>query len=90
MRKSRHLSRRAARDKGKISLAKYFQTFKVGEKVTLILNSAVSKGHFYSKFYGKSGIVKEARGRCYEVMVKDGAADKLVIAHPIHLQKVQK
>jgi large subunit ribosomal protein L21e len=89
MRKTRHLSRRGFKEQGKISLARYFQMFTVGEKVTLLSNSAVSKGHFYSKFHGKSGIIKEARGQCYEVMVKDGAAEKMVIAHPIHLRKAK-
>jgi large subunit ribosomal protein L21e len=75
------------RDKGKISISKYFAEFKAGEKVVLKAEPAVQKGIYHLKFHGKVGIVKGKSGRCYNVTIKDGNKPKLVIVHPIHLKR---
>ena len=75
------------RDKGKISISKYFAKFKAGEKVVLKAEPAVQKGIYHLKFHGKVGVVKGMSGRCYNVVIKDGNKPKLVIVHPIHLKR---
>jgi len=87
-RKTRSKLRKSLRKKGKISIKKYFQKFKEGERVYLKAEPAIQKGMFFPKYSGKSGVVKRKKGNCYEVLVKDKGKEKILIVHPIHLKKV--
>jgi len=62
------------------------QSFKKDQKVHLILESSFHKGEPYTPFIGKTGTIKSQRGKCYEVSIKDGNKEKLLIIHPIHLK----
>jgi len=87
-RKTRQLLKKSSANRGKISLKKYFQDLKQGEKVKLIAEPGVQSGNFHNRFYGKVGVVKNKKGSCYEVKIYDGKKQKLLIIHPIHLKKV--
>ena len=88
-------NRRKTRDKlskpksqrGKISITKFFQELKEGDKVVLKAEPAVQSGIYFRRFHGKAGTVKAKRGTCYEVEIKDFNKSKTVIVHPVHLQK---
>ncbi len=86
-RKTRHKFKKSTREKGKLSLNRYFQELKTGDKVCLKIDSAMQKGRFYPRFHGKTGTVKGRRGFCYEVSVKDGQKEKTLYVHPLHLVK---
>jgi large subunit ribosomal protein L21e len=87
-RKSRHKLRKHYKDKGKIPLSKYFQTFESGEKVNLKINSSIKKGQFFPRFHGLTGTASGImKGSCYEVTIKDGNKKKTLFVHPIHLLK---
>ena len=86
-RKTRYKFRKEKRQRGKISLTKYFQTFSVGDRVYLTVESAVQKGMYHPRFMGKSGIIKAKRGRCYEITINDIGKEKTLIAHPVHLRR---
>jgi large subunit ribosomal protein L21e len=88
-RKTRSLLKKSKKNKGKISLRKYFQSFKQGDKVQLVMEPAVHEGMFYPCYYGKVGTVMKMRGRCYEVEIYDGSVSKIIITHPIHLKRIQ-
>ena len=87
-RKTRYKLKRDKRKKGKISLNEYFKVFKPGDKVNLTANSAVQKGMYHPRFYGKAGIIKAKQGNCYQVLIKDKNKEKTVIVHPVHLRRV--
>ena len=87
-RKSRYKLKKNVRRKGKISLSRFFQTFDENDKVRLIAEPAYQKGMYFPRFHNKYGIVKNKKGRCYEIMIKDGRKQKLLIVHPVHLKKV--
>ncbi len=88
MRKTRQKLRRNAREKGKIPLGRYFQTFEKSEKVGLKIDSNVHFGQFHPRFHGTTGtITGSMRGRCFGVVIKDGSKSKLLFVHPIHLVK---
>jgi len=87
-RKTRHKLQKNVRQKGKISLTRYFQNFKQGETVLLVPEPSIHRGMPFPRFQGKSGVVKLKRGRCYEVQIKDGSLNKLLIVHPVHLRKI--
>jgi|APSaa5957512622_1039677.scaffolds.fasta_scaffold222198_2 ribosomal protein L21E len=87
-RKTRHKFKKSIREKGKISLSKYFQEFSAGDCVSLKINSNVQKGRFFPRFHGNDGkITGNMRGSCYEVKFKDQKKEKIIYVHPIHLIK---
>ncbi len=87
-RKTRHKLTKSVREKGKVSLSRYFQSFKVGEKITLVGESSIHEGMFHPRFHGKSGMVSGKRGKCYEIEIKDGSLSKTLVVHPVHLRKI--
>ncbi len=85
-RKTRSKLRKQYRQKGKISISKYFQNYKEGNKVRLKAEPAVQGGMPFPRFQGKSGTVVGKQGECYKVEIKDGNMKKTVVVHPIHLK----
>ena len=85
-RKTRYKLRKEKRKRGKISLSNYFQSFNVGDRVSLGAEPAVQKGSYNFRFMGKAGVIIGKRGNCYEVSIKDGGKEKMLIVHPIHLR----
>ncbi len=75
------------RERGKLSLTKYFAKFSEGDKVVLKAEPSVHKGTYHTRFHGKQGIVKAKQGRCYAVSIKDGSKQKTLIVHPVHLKR---
>ena len=68
-------------------MTRYFQSFAPGDRVYLTVESAVQKGMYHPSFVGKSGIVKDKRGKCYEVTINDLGKEKTLVIHPVHLRK---
>lgn len=87
-RKSKFKVQQTIRERGKIPLSKYFQTFTRGDKVGLKIQGNVVKGRFHPRFHGLTGTVTGTmKGVCYEVIIRDGGKEKLLYVHPIHLLK---
>ena len=86
-RKTRSKLKKNVRNKGKLSIRKYFQSFKEGDKVYLIAESSVQKGMYLPRFHGKSGKIKGKQGNCYFVEIKDHNKTKSLLVHPVHLKK---
>lgn len=86
-RKTRYVFRKEPRNKGKLSLTKYFQTFKQGEKVLLKAEPSVHAGLYFRRFNAKSGTISRKQGACYFVKVNDGGKTKQILVHPIHLTR---
>ena len=85
-RKARYKLRKERRQRGKISISRFMQSFDAGQRVHLSIESSYHKGEYHLQYVGKTGIVKGMRGKCYEVMIKDGNKEKLLIIHPVHLK----
>ena len=51
------------------------------------IQTAYQKGMYYPRFHGKSALVMNKKGHCYEVLIKDGGKEKMLIVHPIHLKR---
>jgi len=86
-RRTRHKFQKTRRQKGKVSMQKYFQEFKEGDKVMLAAEPAVQKGMYFRRFHSNVGIVAGRQGRCYAVRIKDLGSEKTVIVHPVHLKR---
>ena len=87
-RKTRYKFRKQKRSRGKISMTDYMQSFVVGDRVCLHVESAVQKGMYFPRFMGKMGIIKGKRGNCYEVSINDMGKGKVVFVHPVHLKRL--
>ena len=86
-RKTRQKYSKTLRQKGKISLRKFFQEFSEGDKVTLKIEPAYQRGLYHRRFHGKQGVVKGKQGDCYLIDVKEESMKKTFIVHPVHLKK---
>ncbi len=84
---SRHKFRKHFRSRGKVSITKYLQTFKEGDRVYLHAETAVQKGLYHARFHGMTAIVTGKQGRSYEVEFNDQKKVKKLVIHPIHLTK---
>ena len=87
-RKTRHKLAKNIRTKGKISLAKYFQEYKEGDKVYLCAEPSIHGGMYYPRFHGKAGTIMAKRGKCYEIKIKDVKMEKILVVHPVHLKRL--
>lgn len=88
-RKTRSIMRKPLRERGKLSVSRYFQKYSEGDKVCLKAEPSVQKGIYFRRFHGKTGIIESKRGNCYNVRIKDINKEKVLIIHPIHLKKLQ-
>lgn len=86
-RKTRSKLKKSHRQKGKISITRYFQEFKEGERVILKAEPSIHHGMYFPRYHGKSGTVKSRKGRCYEVLINDLGKEKTLIVHPVHLKR---
>jgi len=87
-RKTRQIFSKSKKQRGKISIAKLFKEYKNGDKVVLKAEPSVQKGLYFRRFHGKVGVVREKKGSCYEVVVKDFKKEKSLIVNPVHMKKV--
>ncbi len=89
-RKSKFKIQQNIRERGKIPLSKYFQTFAAGDKVGLKIQGNVVKGRFHPRFHGLTGTASgKMSGACYEVQIYDGNKEKTIFVHPIHLVRAK-
>ena len=86
-RKTRYKTKHDYRYKGKLSLRKYFQVFKVGDKVSIKLHPMIQEGRCFPRFHGRSGQIVGKKGKCYELSIIDGKKEKTLCVHPIHLKR---
>ncbi len=88
--KTRTIFRKKPSLRGKFSLTKYFQAFKVGEKVLLKAEPAIHGGMYFRRFNARMGIIAGRQGDCYLVSINDLGKKKTLIVHPVHLKRYQK
>ena len=88
--RTRHKLKKGLRQKGKISLRRFFQEFSVGDAVCLKAEPAYQKGMYFPRLYhGKTATVTGKRGQCYILSIRDQNQMKMLIVHPVHLDKIQ-
>ncbi|MBU0461545.1 MAG: 50S ribosomal protein L21e [Nanoarchaeota archaeon] len=86
-RKTRSKLKKNVRNRTKISLSKYFQKFKEGERVILKAEPAVQKGMYLPRFHGATGTITGSQGACYLIKIKDKNKEKILLVHPVHLKR---
>jgi ribosomal protein L21E len=86
---TRYKLQKSSRDKGKLSMTRFFQSFNEGEKVLLTAEPAYQKGMYFPRYHGVVGVVNGKQGSCYNVAIKDHDKEKIIVIHPVHLKKMQ-
>ncbi len=84
--KARYKLKKERAHRGKVSISRFMQTFKAGQRVNLSIEPSLHKGLYHLRFVGKTGVVKGPKGKCYEVIINDRGKEKLLIIHPSHLK----
>jgi len=82
------VGKKSIRTKGKISLSRYFQKLKNGERVAVIREKAIQSS-FPKILQGRTGVVEEKRGKAYLVRIKDQNQEKRYLIEAIHLKKIE-
>ena len=88
-RKTRHKMQKPSKEKGRIRLSAFMQTFNIGDKVVLVADPSYQKGMYLPRFHGKVGTVLSKRGNSYEVEIHDFAVSKTIFIHPVHLKRLK-
>jgi len=80
--------RKQLRTRGKLKLSNYFQEFKQGDRVAVVMELSVNP-KFPKQIQGRSGEITSKRGSSYVVKIKDLNKEKQYIIHPVHLKKLK-
>ena len=81
--------RKNIRERGKVSLSRYFQELQEGNHVALVHNQSF-KASFPKSFHGSIGVISGKQGKTYAVKLLNGKKLKTLLVHPIHLKKIKK
>lgn len=87
-RKTRNKFKKPIATRGRIPIRGLLQSFNTGDKVVLCADPCYQKGMYFRRFHGKIGVVQKARGRVYEVSLKDAGKSKIILVNPVHLRRV--
>ncbi len=82
---TKSITKKKIRNRGMPSAGRVLQTFNIGAKVQIEVESAITKGMPYLKYNGRVGTIERAQGGSYIVKIKDGNKPKEVIVAPVHL-----
>lgn len=75
-------------EKGKFSLARFFQKLKAGDSVAVARNLGFTFG-YPKRLQGRTGKIIEKRGSAYYVEINDLNKPKRYSIRPIHLRKIE-
>lgn len=82
------LKRKSVKQRGKISLSRYFQKFNAGDSVA-VAKDLSHQFSYSNRIQGRTGKVIEKRGSAYYVEIKELDKPKRYLLKPIHLIKIQ-
>ncbi|MBI3334232.1 50S ribosomal protein L21e [Candidatus Pacearchaeota archaeon] len=77
------------RQRGKLSLSRYFQVFKPGDAVAVTQELSQLFGYSH-RLQGRTGHVLKKQGSAYYVEIKDLNKPKRYLLKPIHLKRIQE
>ncbi|MDD3159620.1 MAG: 50S ribosomal protein L21e [Candidatus ainarchaeum sp.] len=72
----------------KITVNQEVREFEIGDNVQIVIDSSYHKGFPYKGFHGLSGKVTAKRGSSFEIKLKRGNKDFIVVTTPVHVKKL--
>lgn len=83
--KARNKLKRAKKKQG---ITKYLNTFEIGDRAAIVLDSS-SQNYPHPRFHGFIGEIKEKRGNSYVLNIRTGRKRKDITVSPEHLRKLK-
>lgn len=74
---------------GKVTVNKIVEEFEIGQRVQIVIEPSYHPGLPAKGFHGLSGNISKKRGESYEVELKKGKKDAIVVTTPVHLRKLK-
>jgi large subunit ribosomal protein L21e len=84
--RTRALMSKRVRTRGLVPPNRVLVDFEKGQRVDIVIDPGFHKGMPHRRYQGRTGVVKEMRGRAVVVDVSLGKAMKTLIIRPEHLQ----
>ena len=82
------LKHKRIREKGKLSLRKYFQEMHTGQRIAIVRNLSYP-GSFPRRLQGRTGVIIEERGNAFVVSLANGKKQKKFIVPREHIKKIK-
>lgn len=82
-------SHKRMRTKGKFSFTRFFQIFKPGDSVAIVMDLTFPFA-YKKQIQGRTGKVIEKRGSAYYIEVKDINKPKRYLLRPSHLKRIEE
>lgn len=74
---------------GKVTVNKVMEEFDIGQRVQVVIDPSYHAGIPSKGFHGLTGFISKKRGDAYEVELKKGKKDSIVVTTPVHLKKLK-
>ena len=88
--KTRGKLTKRVRERGISPASRVARIFEPGSEVILHIDPSFPKGQPHPRYHGRSGVVRERRGRAYVVDLREGGTIKKIITRPEHLRAVER
>ncbi|MFG1450269.1 MAG: 50S ribosomal protein L21e [Thermoplasmataceae archaeon] len=85
---SRMKMTKRASEKGMPKVNEFLKKFSEGDLAAISIEPSVHSGMPHHGFQGLTGRVVRSQGSCYMVKVKVGGKEKMILAGPVHLKKI--
>jgi large subunit ribosomal protein L21e len=89
-RKSRSALTKKIRERGRLPLSRLLTKYEEGEKVVIVIDSAIHKAMPHKRYQGKVATVVGQRGRAYILEIPQRKTVKTIITTPEHMRKHQE
>lgn len=74
---------------GKVTVNKVMEEFEKGEKVQVVIDPSYHAGIPAKGFHGLTGYISGKRGNSYEIELKKGNKDAVVVTTPVHIKRLK-
>ena len=72
----------------KVTVNKVMAEFAIGDRVQVLVDSSSHAGLPGKGFHGLTGYISGKRGKSYEIELKKGNKDFMVVTTPVHIKKL--
>ena len=73
----------------KVTVNKMIEDFAIGDKVQVVIDSSFHSGLPGKRFHGITGYISGQRGSAYEIDLKKGNKQSMVVTTPVHIKRLK-
>ncbi|MDG6224360.1 MAG: 50S ribosomal protein L21e [Candidatus Thermoplasmatota archaeon] len=86
---TRQVLKKKPRNRGSPPVTRFLQTFEVGDKANIVIESSSQKGQPHHRYHGRVGTIIRSQGNAYVVRVEEERLNKDLIIRPEHLRPIK-